>query len=548
MHVLLISSALNTGGVETHVAALARSLRGMGHQVSAASGGGAMVAPLGKLGVRHHLLERDSPDSARMFRAAARLAKILDRTDVDLVHLHDPVMLGTTVFGALQAQRPWTYTNHGVHEPAGWMWHLGPWHFALMRFLLGNGPVLAVSQNQANYLEREFGIPVEKIEVIPNGIDLDHFTFQRPRALGEGPLRLLYVSRLDDDKRNSSLGALELVRCLHRLGVDAHLTVAGDGVTRAELESAALQGVLSGRVQFLGARVDGIPALMHQHDAVIGWGRAVLEALATGRPALVAGLQGLVALVSPANREHLGQANYSGRQSPPGSPEQIASELLALLRDSQLLELRTTMLRDFVERHRDELALTKRRVELYERATAAPVADTEERRQWLRVLEARDLSLAPPPQPCAPHTRQAYEAMQALARRDFACAESSLRAILGGSPRDLHALEALGEMLLDQDRAEEAVPVLQRAVEAHPGNESVRFLLGNAMFALGQEAEAARVWREGLTLFPSSWRIAAALRECEAGGSRASIALVLIRSAAARARRALMHWTAQWRS
>ena len=539
MHVLLISSSLNTGGVETHVAALARSLRNMGHQVSAASSGGAMVAPLGKLGVRHHLLDRDSPDSARMFRTAARLAKILRKTEVDVVHLHDPAMLGTTVFGALQARRPWTYTNHGVHDPAGWMWHLGPWHFALMTFLLRNGPVLAVSRNQANYLQHEFGIPGEKIEVIPNGIDLDQFAFQRSQPLDRGPLRLLYVSRLDDDKRNSSFGALELMRCLHRLGVDPRLTIAGDGVTRAELEAAASQGVLSGRVRFLGARVDGIPELMHQHDAVIGWGRAVLEAFATGRPALVAGLQGLVALVSPANREHLGQANYSGRQSPAGSPEEIAGELLELLRDPQMLETRAKTLRDFVERHHDELALTKRRVELYEHATAAPTADTEERTDWLRVLEARDLRLAPLPEPVAPRTRRGYEAMQALARSDFAAAEAALRELLRDSPADLHVLEALGGLLLRVDRAAEAVRFLAAAVEAHAGNESVRYLLGKALLCSGQEAAAMQVWREAHVLFPHSGRIAAAV-----GGTGGWTAA---RLATQRARQRLSDWVGQWR-
>lgn len=539
MHVLLISSSLNTGGVETHVAALANALRGMGHQVSAASGGGSMVGSLEKFGVRHFLLEAGSPDPARMFRTAARLAKFLRKSEVDVVHLHDPAVLAAALFAAMEARRPWVFTNHGVHDPAGWMWHLGSWHFALMSFLLRHGPVLAVSENQSSYLQREFGLSAENIEVVPNGIDLDRFAFQPPRAYREGPLRLLYLSRLDADKRNSSLGALELVRCLHRGGVDASLTVAGDGVTRAELEAEAAQGMLAGRVTFLGARPDGIAELIQEHDAVIGWGRAVLEAFATGKPAIAAGQRGLVALVTPANREHLATANYSGRESEPRPPGEIAGELVDLLGNPGALASQARFFRDFVERCHNETALTERRVQLYESARSAAVAETGEWRDWMRVIEARDLSLAPPAQPVAPRTLRAFEAMQAMERGELAAAEAALRELLQNSPADLHVLEALGGLLIRADRAAEAVPFLATAVEAHAGNESVRYLLGRALQCSGQEAAAMQVWREALALFPHSGRIAAAAHG--PGGWNAT------RFATERARQRLSQWVGQWR-
>jgi glycosyltransferase involved in cell wall biosynthesis len=132
-------------------------------------------------------------------------------------------------------------------------------------------------------------------QVISNGVDLGQFAPPRFAAAGED-FRLLYVGRLDPEK---DVGTL-----VRSLGVLAegfpnfHLFIVGQGGERGRLELLSRDLNLEGRVHFLGRVSEGRLLRAYQEADLFVFpssaeleGRALLEAMACGKPVLVANAQ-----------------------------------------------------------------------------------------------------------------------------------------------------------------------------------------------------------------------------------------------------------------
>lgn len=127
--------------------------------------------------------------------------------------------------------------------------------------------------------------------IVPLGVDLSTF---RPRPVAprhEATIRLVLVGRLSREKRPAL--ALATVATLRDRGVDAHLTIIGDGPRRAAVEARAADHP----VDVLGhvADRDRLAALVAGADVALSpcpietFGLAALEALACGTPVVATG-------------------------------------------------------------------------------------------------------------------------------------------------------------------------------------------------------------------------------------------------------------------
>lgn len=136
----------------------------------------------------------------------------------------------------------------------------------------GADAVLPVTAVLASHL-REYGVPTERIHVIPNGINRDHFAHAPSPA--EAKARLGLQGRV-------VLGFTGFVRDWH--GVDrivdwmatpgapasTHLLVVGDGPVRAELEAQSRRLGLADRVSFTGViHRDQVPAHVAAFDVAL---------------------------------------------------------------------------------------------------------------------------------------------------------------------------------------------------------------------------------------------------------------------------------------
>ncbi len=192
--------------------------------------------------------------------------------------------------------------------------------------------IVAVSTDMASWLKNEFPAATRKITVVENGVDaafLAVFNARRNRVLH--PPVLVCAGSLIPRK-----GHRVLLRALARCtGLAWRLQLAGEGPEHAELARLAIELGLADRIEFSGELPpEAMPAFLANADLFIlpsfseGRSNALLEAMASGLPAVASAIDGVTELI---------EDDRTGRLFPPGDDEVLAAILLALLQDAPAL-------------------------------------------------------------------------------------------------------------------------------------------------------------------------------------------------------------------
>ncbi|MFI6543606.1 glycosyltransferase [Streptomyces prunicolor] len=334
MRALHIITGLGVGGAEQQLRLLIRHLP-VDCDVVTLTNPGAVAAGLTADGVRvHHLGMTGNRDLA----ALPRLVRIIRTGRYDLVHTH---LYRACVYGRLAARiagvKAVVATEHslGDSQMEGRSLSTGVRALYLASERLGRSTV-AVSPTVAERLER-WGVPGPRIEVVPNGIDLDRFRFdpaQRLRTrqrlgLPEGAYVVGGIGRLAAGKRFDVL-----IRALAQLPDDYWLLLVGGGTEENLLRRTAHDCGVADRVLFTGERPytpDGspgpdLPSLTAAMDLLASpspeeaFGLAIVEGLASGLPVLYASC--------PAIEDLPPQAAAAARRVQ-GGPEVFARALAA---------------------------------------------------------------------------------------------------------------------------------------------------------------------------------------------------------------------------
>jgi glycosyltransferase involved in cell wall biosynthesis len=191
----------------------------------------------------------------------------------------------------------------------------------------------SVSECGQRQMARELGLPLERIEHIPNGIDLSRFD-----AHATHTRRLVRESfgYLPNERVIGIAGSLTAVKghdvllsavaAVAQTTPDIRLLMVGDGPLRGALEAAAGRLAIQKRVHFTGWRED-IPTLLSAMDAYVcashseGMSNAVMEAMASGLP-----------LVSTSVGDHPSVIRHGldGLLVPPGDASALARALQTL--------------------------------------------------------------------------------------------------------------------------------------------------------------------------------------------------------------------------
>ncbi len=235
-----------------------------------------------------------------------RLNRIMRREKIDLLHVnHGKTLLLGAILSWLR-KVPLVYTIHGVSRRE--LPRVGK--NLLFRRV---SRVLPVSEESAAFFASRVRFPAERVVVLRNAIDFSHFA---PGAGSPGNgLDLLYLSRLDQDKRaavEAAMGAMALIASDRS---QPRLRILGDGrQCAAVMKKARMINDRLGREAIVveGWAEDPAPH-MRKAAAVLGVGRCVLEAIAAGRPVLVLGNEEIGGLVTESNFFSLQKANFSGR-------------------------------------------------------------------------------------------------------------------------------------------------------------------------------------------------------------------------------------------
>jgi glycosyltransferase involved in cell wall biosynthesis len=199
--------------------------------------------------------------------------------------------------------------------------------------------VVATCTDELAELAR-LGTPVERVQVVPCGVDLEHFTPQGPvgtvRRLGRSPAyphRLLAVGRLVERK-----GLETVVRALVRLPGAELVVAGGPPLDRLDADPEAVRLTALARRLGVGERLrlvgevgrGDLPALMRSADVVVAtpwyepFGIVPLEAMACGRPLVGTAVGGLLDTVVPG---------VTGVLVRPRDPDALAAAVAPLLAD-----------------------------------------------------------------------------------------------------------------------------------------------------------------------------------------------------------------------
>ncbi len=147
------------------------------------------------------------------------------------------------------------------------------------------GNVAVLSRKKQEEVSSYYGLPPERIRVIPPGASLRRFRFvvRVPPAKGQS-VKVVVVARLSPEK---NIGLL--VRAASAFPGELTIDVVGDGPVRGELEQLVRSLGLESSVNFWGFRDDVPERLADAHVFVLpstyeGFGHVLLEAMATGLP------------------------------------------------------------------------------------------------------------------------------------------------------------------------------------------------------------------------------------------------------------------------
>ncbi|MFD8423478.1 glycosyltransferase [Streptomyces sp. NPDC059466] len=298
MKALHIITGLGVGGAEQQLRLLLRHLP-VDCDVVTLTNPGAVAEGLADDGVRVvHLGMTGNRDLG----ALPRLAKLIRGGRYDLVHTH---LYRACVYGRIAARmagvKAVVATEHslGDSQMEGRRLSAGVRSLYLASERLGRSTV-AVSPTVADRLRR-WGVPGPRIEVVPNGIDVDRFRFdpvlrertRRRLGLPEDAWVVGGVGRLTAAKRFDVL-----IRALAELPPDHWLVLVGGGTEESVLRRTAQRAGVADRVLFTGERPTGgvpgadLPSLTAAMDVLASpsaeeaFGLAVVEAMAAGLPVL----------------------------------------------------------------------------------------------------------------------------------------------------------------------------------------------------------------------------------------------------------------------
>jgi colanic acid/amylovoran biosynthesis glycosyltransferase len=231
----------------------------------------------------------------------AEAAYIAERCyEVGISHVHAHFGTNSAMVAMLARQLggvPYSFTTHGPEE------FDHPTALSLGEKLHNAAFAVAISQFGRSQLCRWAAAPDWwRLKVVHCGIE-PHL-FSKPQPLPSGPLRLVNIGRLSEQK-----GQLLLVEAMATavLSVpDLHLTLVGDGALRPQIEAAITSFGLKSHITLTGWLDEaGVRAQLASSHALVlpsfaeGLPMVVMEAMASARLVIATYVAGIPELVKP---------------------------------------------------------------------------------------------------------------------------------------------------------------------------------------------------------------------------------------------------------
>ena len=325
--ILQVLPRLEAGGVERGTVEMVQAIVGAGGRALVASAGGRLVAAVERAGGRHVMLPLAGKGPGTIPRNTGRLAALIKTEGVHLVHARSRAPAWSARAAARRTGAKFVTTYHGAYSEGF------PGKRLYNGVMASGDRVIAISHFIAGLIAARHGTDPARLRVIPRGVD--PALFDPARVPPDRMMRLVRAWRLPDDAPVVLLparltrwkGQRVLIEAMARLADRRAVCVLlGDGRPgyAQELERLAHGLGVADRLRLVGHCDDMPAALMLATVAVCastapeGFGRAVIEAQAMGRPVVASDHGGAAETV-----EHL----VTGWRVPPGDAGALAAAI-----------------------------------------------------------------------------------------------------------------------------------------------------------------------------------------------------------------------------
>lgn len=324
--ILMLLMKLDIGGAETHVAELSLELKKRGYDIVVASNGGVYQKMLEDAGIKHYTVPLQNKNPKNVLKSFKLIRKIIEDEKIDIVHSH--ARIPSFIVGKLKKKMkfPFVTTAHWVFNTGYGLKYITDW----------GEKTIAVSEDIKKYLMDNYKIPEENITVTINGIDTDKFSpdtnseeVQRELGLDENDNTIVYVSRMDEDRSMVAHQLIEIMPSLDKLVENLKLVIVGGGNDYDNVKALAdnmNKELKKDAIVMTGARTD-INALVAPAKLFVGVSRAALEAMAAGKPTIIAGNEGYIGLFDKDKEDISYSTNFCCRGCEKSSKEALCQDI-----------------------------------------------------------------------------------------------------------------------------------------------------------------------------------------------------------------------------
>ena len=307
---------------------------------------------------------------------AATMHEVVMREKLDLLHVHYAIPHATSAWIAREMLKdafdlPVITTLHGTDITLVGQERT---FLELTRFSINHSQgITAVSEYLREETERRFGVPADRIEVVPNFVDVKQYDRQRYPCRRDALIRtgerlIVHISNFRSVKR-----VRDVVRIFAAISheVPSRLVLVGDGPDRPEASAEADLLGIADRVLFLGKQ-DSVAELLVCADLFLlpseseSFGLVALEAMASRVPVIATAVGGLPEVVVHGETGHL---------APVGDVEGMAAAGVRILRDEDLWRRMGRAARERAESQFSTERVIPRYEEYYERVLRASPAE-----------------------------------------------------------------------------------------------------------------------------------------------------------------------------
>lgn len=292
MRILQVITSLQTGGAEKIVVDLSLKLKARGHEVDVvAFVGGPSIFKQALVDGGCGVIEFSQTESVYNFKHVKRLKELMAHYDIVHTHNTSPQLFAAMAKGKSKAKL--VTTEHSTNNRRRSMWG----YRSIDRWMYSRyDKIVCISDIAKEKLLEHIGCKYQQeVLTINNGVDVQRFY-----VADEAPnLRLpdcfvtVMVAGFREAKDQDTL-----IRAISLLPAQYRLWLVGDGVRRAELESAVTSAGVGGRVSLLGIRSD-VPQVLKAADVVVmsshweGLSLSNIEGMSSGRPFVASDVDGL---------------------------------------------------------------------------------------------------------------------------------------------------------------------------------------------------------------------------------------------------------------